>query len=173
MVCATGERKFSVHRHRECRGGKKWPLSRSPQDGFSLSSLGGLRGKGDPTEGRWGLKRVPGRLQWETAVLAAIKTPEKTKTWTQQGAYGLPVLAACPPVSTSADSWLPRATRAAPSDVIQARLDRRRSGPPPPEELGGVAREKSAQTRSCGRRAWSDGHGSGLPCRITFIPGYF
>lgn len=134
---------------RELRRREVAAQPKSPVSGSASGVWEDWEGMGTPpTEDEdWG--GFPVAFKRDAAVPAAIAAPEKRKARTQQGAHRLPVLAACPPVSTSADFGLPRATRAAPSDVIQARLDRSRSGPPPPEELGGVAEKRSAQVREC------------------------
>lgn len=76
----------------------------------------------------------------DATVPAAIPARETQKAGTQQGAHGLPVSAACPTVSTSADSGLLRATGHAPSDVIHARPARSRPVRPLGEELSWAAR---------------------------------
>ena len=88
-------------------------------------------------------------LEQDAAVPAAIAARKERKARTQLGAYMLPVSVACPPVSTSADSGLPRATPAASSDVIHARPGRCRPGPPLQEDWaesprGGLRKRRAA-----------------------------
>lgn len=95
--------------------GQDWPLIPVPRTGSASRRRGRMRENGDPdTQERQSRAGSRSPSPRDATAPAAIPAWETQKPWTQPGARGLPVSAACPRVSTSADSGLLRATGHAP-----------------------------------------------------------